>query len=240
MSTPSLLAVFAHPDDETFRAGGMLTMLAHRGVRVQIVTATRGEAGFSGETDSPNPGELATIRENELRCACHVLKIEPPIILDYADGYLSMCDSGDLCFDLLFIIEKFQPQVMLSFGPDGLSGHLDHIVIGRSVDKVCLKHQKSVALYHMAVPFSIKQSLGMDKIIQVPDEQISLSLDVNAVWDIKMKAVHCHASQLSSSPILSQSLERQRIFLGTEHYVRFNTWQTEGDFIPSLLKEYIR
>ena len=73
------LAVFAHPDDETFRAGGTLALLVQAGVQVQVVTATRGEAGSCGDLPLCVPEDLPALRERELRCACQDLGIEPPI-----------------------------------------------------------------------------------------------------------------------------------------------------------------
>lgn len=74
MTNASLLAVFAHPDDETFRCGGTLALLAQRGVRVQVLTATRGQAGSCGAPPLCAPEELPAVRENELRCACAALR----------------------------------------------------------------------------------------------------------------------------------------------------------------------
>mgnify|MGYP000732581162 CR=1 FL=1 len=65
----ALLAVFAHPDDEAYRPGGTLALLARRGVRVHLLTATRGQAGSCGEPPLCTPDELPTVRERELRCA---------------------------------------------------------------------------------------------------------------------------------------------------------------------------
>jgi len=234
-----LLAIFAHPDDETYRAGGMLTLLARQGVRVQVVTATRGEAGSVGQSGSSAPEELAALRQNELRNACQILQIEPPLILGYKDGHLAYHDPRELCFDLHQIMEEVKPQVLLSFGPDGLSGHSDHIVIGHYTDEAFQKYQMAGALYHLAVPVSIKQSVGMNQIIAVPDEQITFSLDVRSVLETKMKAICSHASQLSSSPIMSQSVECQRMFLGIEHYVCILTLNPDKDFLPLLLKKYM-
>ena len=86
---PTLLAVFAHPDDETFRPGGTLALLARRGIKVHILTLTHGEAGSCGEPALCTPDELFSVRERELRCACAALGIEPPRMLDYPDGQLT-------------------------------------------------------------------------------------------------------------------------------------------------------
>ena len=64
----TLLAVLAHPDDETFRCGGMLALLARQGVRVQVLTASRGQAGSCGDPPVCRPEVLGTVREAELRC----------------------------------------------------------------------------------------------------------------------------------------------------------------------------
>ena len=75
--TPVLLAVFAHPDDETFRPGGTLALLARRGVKVHVLTLTHGEAGSCGRPPLCMPDELPAC-ERELRCACAALGIQPP------------------------------------------------------------------------------------------------------------------------------------------------------------------
>ncbi|NLE75631.1 MAG: PIG-L family deacetylase, partial [Chloroflexi bacterium] len=80
-----LLAVFAHPDDETFLCGGTLALLARRGAPVQVLTATRGQAGSCGEPPLCHPEALGALREGELRCACAALGCAPPLLLDYAD-----------------------------------------------------------------------------------------------------------------------------------------------------------
>lgn len=125
-----LLAVFAHPDDETYRAGGTLALLAQRGVYVQVLTATRGQAGSCGNPPLCVPKELATVRENELICACAVLGIDHPLLLDYQDGHLAEVDPETIIAEILAVIGDVRPQIILTFGQDGLSGHPDHISIG--------------------------------------------------------------------------------------------------------------
>jgi LmbE family N-acetylglucosaminyl deacetylase len=97
----SLLAVFAHPDDESFRPGGTLALLARRGVRVQILTATRGQAGSRGDPPLCSLEELPAACEKELRCACSALGILPPLLLDYQDGQLAEADPEGLAAQIL-------------------------------------------------------------------------------------------------------------------------------------------
>ena len=215
-----LLAIFAHPDDETFRCGGTLALLAQRGVRVQVLTATRGQAGSRGDPPLCAPEELPAVRESELRCACAALGIQPPILLDYQDGQLSEADPEKIVSEILAVIREVRPQMILTYGPDGVSGHPDHIAIGRFAAEAFHRAADVVALYTIAVPRSLAETLGMTQIHTVSDEAITLTVDVSTVWDAKMAAICCHRTQLEESPILRESSEKQRLFLGTEHFQR--------------------
>ncbi len=216
----ALLAIFAHPDDETFRPGGTLALLARHGMRVHLLTATRGEGGSCGEPPLCLLDELPIVRERELCCACAALGIEPPRLLKYRDGHLSEADPEEIITQILAVVREVRPQVMLTFGPDGLSGHPDHVAIGRWAREAFHRANTVNALYTVAVPQSLATRLGMEQIRAVPDEEIAVTVDVSSAWEAKIAAIHCHATQLSSSPILSAPIERQRAFLGAEHFVR--------------------
>ena len=214
----TLLAVFAHPDDESFRPGGTLALLARRGVGVQVLIATRGQAGSRGNPPLCAPEELPAMRENELRCACSALGIQPPLLLDYQDGQLTEADPEGLAAQILQVVKATRPQVMLTFGADGLSGHPDHIAIGQAAAEAFRRAEDVAALYTLAVPRSLAESLGMKQIRAVPDEAIALAVDVSAGWDAKMTAIRCHRTQSGESPILDAPEARQRLFLGVEHF----------------------
>lgn len=235
MEPLKLLAVFAHPDDETFRCGGTLALLAQRGVRVQVLTATRGEAGSCGEPPLCTPAELPVVRERELRCACTALGIEPPRLLDGCDGQLAAADPERSVKQILDVVGDVRPQVLLTFGPDGLSGHPDHIAIGRCAMKAYRRAEGVAALYTLALPRSVAERLEMKAVQSVPDEAIALSVDVSPVWEAKSAALRCHATQLSTSPMMHASIERQRVFLGTEHFVQAEVRRTALDFVPEVL-----
>jgi N-acetylglucosamine malate deacetylase 2 len=220
MTENRLLAVFAHPDDETFRPGGTLALLARYGVQVQVLTATRGQAGSRGHPPLCSPEDLPVVRERELRCACTALGILPPILLDYQDGHLTEVDPNEVIEQIIRVAETVRPQVLLTFGPDGLSGHPDHILIGQLVKNVFDRMTQVVALYTVAVPQSLVVRLGMPQIRAVPDESITLTVDVSAAWDAKLAAVRCHRTQLGESPILQAPEEKQRLFLGKEYFRR--------------------
>jgi LmbE family N-acetylglucosaminyl deacetylase len=117
----NLLAIFAHPDDESFRAGGMLAILADNDVCVQVLSLTRGQAGSCGDPPVCSQEELPQIREAELKCACNTLGIQPPIIWDYEDGKLSEANENKMIQRITDLIVKLQPEVLLTWPPDGLS-----------------------------------------------------------------------------------------------------------------------
>jgi N-acetylglucosamine malate deacetylase 2 len=223
MSERVLLAVFAHPDDETYRCGGTLALLAARGVRVQVLTATRGEAGSCGDPPICSSAELPLVREHELRCACAALGIAPPILLDYHDGGLSDLDEDGATAQVVAVIQHLRPDVLLTWPPDGLSGHADHCAVSRWTSRAFAQSSGTgsdapVALYHLALPASIAATLGMSNLHAVPDEHISLAVNVEPVWDRKLTAVECHRTQRAGSPILAAPATSQHLFLGTEHF----------------------
>jgi len=232
----SLLAVFAHPDDETFRPGGTLALLARRGVKVHLLTLTHGEAGSCGEPALCTPDELPIVRERELRCACAALGIQPPTLLDYPDGHLAEADPERVVAEILAVVRQVNPQALLSFGPDGLSGHPDHILVGQWAAEVFHRIEEIAALYTVAVPQSLAQTLNMRQVHPVPDETVALSVDVSSVWETKLTAMLCHATQWSSSPMLNAPAEYQRLFFGHEHFVRAAMRCSADDFLPDILK----
>ena len=225
----SLLAIFAHPDDESYRAGGTLALLARKGTPVWVLCATRGERGISNLP----PKEAGVIRQTELECACRALGIEPPRFLDYQDGTLSQVNEEQAVEWVVRAIRELRPQGLLTWPPDGVSGHPDHVAVSRwtgealqrAADptaypehqaKGLLPHSVS-ALYHIVLPRSLAEALKMTRLHTIPDELVTLTVDVSAVWEAKMAAIFCHHSQLSNSPILEAAEGQQRLFLGTEH-----------------------
>jgi LmbE family N-acetylglucosaminyl deacetylase len=128
-----LLAILAHPDDETLGIGGVLAHYAAEGVEVDLVTATRGEGGrFRGVKEGPgHPGreKLASIREQELRAAASVLGIRSITHLGYGDGRLDEADPREAIGRVANEIRRLRPHVVITFPPDGGYGHPDHIAI---------------------------------------------------------------------------------------------------------------
>ena len=93
---------------------------------------------------------------------------------------------------------------MLTFGPDGLSGHPDHIAIGQFVAQAFRFADDVIALYTPAVPQSLAAALGMIHLRAVPDEAITLGVDVSPVWESKLAAIRCHASARRATTRVSE------------------------------------
>lgn len=126
-----LMAVLAHPDDETLGNGGTMARYSREeGVETYLVTATRGEAGRHGEgSEHPGPEALARIREEELRRAAEVLGIREVRILGYPDGGLDGVDPDHAVEKIVAELRRVRPQVVLTFDPFGAYGHPDHVAI---------------------------------------------------------------------------------------------------------------
>ena len=136
MRTPRLMAVLAHPDDESLGVGGTLAKYASEGVDVFLLTATRGDSGrFRGyrldDHQHPGPLALANIREAELRAAASALGVCEVSILDYHDQHLDRASPHEAISAIVGHIRRIRPDVVVTFGPDGAYGHPDHIAISQ-------------------------------------------------------------------------------------------------------------
>ncbi len=150
--TKTLMAILAHPDDESFGMGGTLALYARRGVQVHLVCATRGEAGEVDAQYLDGYPSIAERREAELRCAAGILGLAGVHLLGYRDS--GMPGSPDNQHPLALInqplekvaeqaascIRRFKPQVVVTFDPVGGYKHPDHIFV----------HQATVAAFKLA------------------------------------------------------------------------------------------
>jgi LmbE family N-acetylglucosaminyl deacetylase len=136
MRTPRLMAVLAHPDDESLGVGGVLAKYASEGVNVFLLTATRGDRGRYrghpvGDEQHPGPSALATIRETELRAAASTLGIRDVSLLDYRDQHLDAAEPREAVARIVGHLRRVRPEVVVTFGPDGAYGHPDHVAISQ-------------------------------------------------------------------------------------------------------------
>jgi len=127
-----LMAVLAHPDDESLGIGGTLAKYAGEGVETYLVTATRGERGRFGESgEKPPPDVIGRVREAELREAAKVLGVREVRFLDYYDGDLDQINVTEAVARIADHLRRVKPHVVITFGPEGAYGHPDHIAISQ-------------------------------------------------------------------------------------------------------------
>lgn len=136
MRTRRLMAILAHPDDESLGMGGTLAKYARDGADVFLLTATRGDLGRfrglpRGDPQHPGRSALATIREAELRAAAAVLGVCEVTLLDYEDQHLDAANPAQAIARIAQELRRVRPDVVLTFGPDGGYGHPDHIAISQ-------------------------------------------------------------------------------------------------------------
>ena len=121
-----MMVVTAHPDDEAGGFGGSLRLYHDRGVETCVVCLTPGQAA-TNRGGAKSDEELAATRRREFAASCEILKVTKGIVLNYPDGNLYRQDLYHAVCDLTYHIRQFQPQVIMSFGPEGgLTGHTDH------------------------------------------------------------------------------------------------------------------
>lgn len=181
-----LLAVFAHPDDESFGPGGALAKYARGGVEIHILCATHGEAGRGTGKE----------RTRELLEAAKVLGVKKVDFLDFEDGEICNNQYHDLAGKILEKIEGFKPQVVLTFDLTGGSGHLDHIAVALTTTYVFKKQTLAKKLYYFARPdFDNKE----DYFIYIPpaknNADITTIIDVSDVWETKLSAMKLYKTQ---------------------------------------------
>lgn len=221
--TLKLLAVFAHPDDESMGMGGTLAKYAAQGVETYLVCASRGERGWCGpEEQNPGLEALGKIREKELTAAVQELGMQGLYFLDTIDGDVDQARHMEIIEKIVIHIRRIQPQVIVTFPPDGNYGHPDHIAIGQftSAAVVCaadssyqdaenLPPHRVSKLYYMVdsenfvnliAPFMGEMTFPVGDEIRgevgwkewMVTTRIEMAEYCHAAW----RAIQCHRSQL--------------------------------------------
>lgn len=132
----TLLAVFAHPDDEQV-VSPMLARYAREGVRVVLAIATDGRKGVRKHAGIAAGEALATARAAEARCACERLGIEPPVLMGIEDGALHTQENKAAAREhVARLLAELEPDAVVTWGPDGVTGHTDHRMISNIVTEV--------------------------------------------------------------------------------------------------------
>jgi LmbE family N-acetylglucosaminyl deacetylase len=126
----TILGVWAHPDDETYLSAGLMAAAVEGGQRVVCVTATRGEAGSLDLVRWP-PATLASVRTRELDEALGILGVTEHHWLDYPDGGCAGVPEDEAVERIARLLDAVRPDTVLTFAPDGMTGHADHMTVSR-------------------------------------------------------------------------------------------------------------
>ncbi len=214
-----LLAIFAHPDDEQTVAP-LLVQSIENGIEVTLVIATDGRLGTNEYTDYEAGDGLAAIRREELKCASATLGVEL-IHLNYhdqlrsAEGYDGHIPHvRSLLKEITEIVERIQPDAIVTWGPDGASNHMDHRLIGATVTQVFTSRQwnNEMHLYFFGIPSDILPS--KEAVIQRGTDRSLLNVQIPFELhhlDIAYEALRCHASQYPSYIVDQMKKERQAL-----------------------------
>ncbi|MDZ4230639.1 MAG: PIG-L deacetylase family protein [Dehalococcoidales bacterium] len=219
----SILLVFAHPDDESFGLAGTILKYSQQGVPVDLVCATKGEKG--SRIDVPDNISTGSAREDELRAAAAITGIRRIYFLDYIDGELDKADTDEVTAKVFEIMRQLLPEVVITFGPDGISGHGDHIAIGRAATGAFERLSATGAgprkLYYVTIPASAVPEVGEFGVITRPDDEVTLTVDVSLYLDLKIQAIAAHRSQQDSQDFIEMLRQnRQAGFAIKEHLYR--------------------
>ncbi|HQZ49122.1 MAG TPA: PIG-L family deacetylase [Chitinophagaceae bacterium] len=155
----TIMAVFAHPDDEAVtNVSALLARYAREGHSVYLVIATKGELGTNKHAAIPAGDSLAKVRAGEAACASKALGIESPILLGLDDGSLAKGFTQEPVHKKLdSVFKKYQPDIIITWGPDGGYGHMDHRTVHTTVTDLFQSGDmpSTTKLYYTGMPTSM-------------------------------------------------------------------------------------
>ncbi len=263
-----LLAVFPHPDDESLGLGGTLARYAAEGVETYLVCATRGERGWNGpEERYPGPEILGRIREGELRCAAGYLGLHELHFLDIIDGDVDQANPAQIIPKIAAHIRCIQPQVVVTFGPEGNYGHPDHIALAQFTTAALLTAADASfrdpdrldpfivsKLYYMVDSKTfvegVRASIGpismeIDGVernhVGWEEWAVTTRIDTRDYFDRAWQAILCHESQLPGyGPLVELPRQTRLSLMGEGTFVRAYSLVNGGRTVEHDLFEGLR
>lgn len=208
-----ILAIFPHPDDETFSSGGFISSQTSQGVPVTYICATYGEMGRNmGKNLHTNRETTKEIRKKELRDACDILGIEDIHYLDYRDKTLEFEDIEEVSARIKEIIEKVKPSLILTFYP-GQAVHPDHDACGAAV----IHAVSQIASEERPTVYAVAITKDREKLLGKPD----VTLDVAAFSENKLNAIKAHASQTEAMLAAMGAPDLSKKWLSEEQFYTY-------------------
>ncbi|HVM23780.1 MAG TPA: PIG-L family deacetylase [Candidatus Limnocylindrales bacterium] len=197
-----LAAVLAHPDDESFGCAGALALAHEEGRTTRLLVVTRGEAGSADGERDPAVGD---VREAELICAARAIGLDEVSLLDgYPDGGVADEPFERLVDEIAAWLADRRPQAVITFGPHGVTGHPDHIVVGNAtrwaVEQLAEAGIAPNAVYVISPIFDP----GGNRFDLSPEEQAATHrIEITGVAGRKLDALGCHASQTDTADVVA-------------------------------------
>jgi LmbE family N-acetylglucosaminyl deacetylase len=209
--------VFAHPDDDTFGVAGSLALHADDDLELTVILATSGDAGRIADASLATRETLASVREAEDLASWRALGLEPDLrFLRHPDGDLSRMPREPLVAEVRDLLAAAEPEVVVTFGPDGITGHEDHVAIGELATQAfgALRTSASGSAFSRLLQCAIPQGdldrlnellreRGLDPMDPtqpfvprgVPDGAIGARIDVSSAFERKVEAIRAHKTQ---------------------------------------------
>jgi LmbE family N-acetylglucosaminyl deacetylase len=236
----TVLAVFAHPDDESLACGGTLARLSDAGVRVVLLCGSRGESGSISDPALVTDADLGDVRARELRDAAAVLGVADVLIMTHPDGDLRWDDVPEFHAEIVTALLRYRPDAVITFAEDGLYWHLDHIgVHERTYTAVKSLGADAPPLYYVTMPQGIMREVveaAQAKGGAPPDSSFwgiepdafgeaaiapTFAIDVRDWVPRKLAALRCHRTQMGhNNPIAWIDDHEARRWLGFEYFRR--------------------
>ena len=221
-----LLGIWPHPDDEAYLSAGLMARMTDAGHRVTVLTLTRGEKGTSDPElyDQPHFGAM---RETELRASLAELGVHDLRIAGYRDGECDTVDSETAVRHIAAVIASVRPDLVVTFGPDGITGHRDHRIVSGWVTEAWRRVGRAELLYatmtddFVADNAELHERIGLfgetvDGPAAISRDRIAIACELTeAELDRKRRALAGHASQ--TAPLAD--------VMGEDVYRRW--WHTE-------------
>ncbi len=215
-----ILVVAAHPDDESFWCGGTIAKYTDEGWQVDLICATRGEAGLTGPKTNLAREKVGEVRQKELEAAGTVLGIHSVTFLDYKDGTLGERTPGDVEDVVHKKMLEIIPDVVITADTTGITNHPDHVKLSFATTYAFQKYAKWIEeklkdqeeieqifpkLYYVCMPASIVAYAVKTKIYPpesfgkpwkgVPDKAVTTVIDISEYAETKKKALRRHITQ---------------------------------------------
>jgi LmbE family N-acetylglucosaminyl deacetylase len=241
----TLLGVWAHPDDEAYLSAGLMLEHVARGDRVVVVTATLGEHGTDDPATWP-PAHLAAHRRHELRRSLAALGVEESIVLGFEDG---TCGAHDASRAIARVIADVRPDVIATFGPDGLTGHPDHRAVSRWTTAAWEATATDAELWYSTVTDAfhdrwdrLNAQIGFfyegSEPPNTPEDELCHQITLTGdSLDRKLASLRAHRSQ--TAPLESLIGERDyRSWWSTESYRAADAtagWRHDEVLVPSAI-----